>query len=440
MIKHPNKIIFKNARLLDPNTGLDVLGGLITKNKIIKDLGKNLFKDNTPDDALIIDCNKNILCPGFIDINANIGEPGNEYKENINTASKAALSAGITSIVCMPNTNPVIDQIPIIQYIEKRARETNGVKIYPAASITKNLEGEKLTEMGLLMEAGAILFSESNKAIKNTKIMKQALNYAKNFDATLMISPQDYDLSLNGVMNGGALASKLGLPGIPKEAEIIQIERDIRLLESTKGKLHFLNVTTNEAIIAIEEAKNKGLNLTCSTAPHYFTLDENAVDEWKTFAKVFPPLRNEEDKKSINKALLENKIDIISSHHSPQDQDSKRLPFEQAEFGTIGFETLLPVSLELYFNGKMKLINLIDKLTNQPARLLNLNSGKLKINSPADLTIIDINKSYKINLENINSKSKNSLFDDYDVKGKVLSTIVDGRILYTEPSFKYASK
>jgi dihydroorotase len=433
-----NKIVFKNARIIDPYSGFDSFGGLITENKVIKDFGKNLFKNNTPDDALVIDCQKHILCPGFIDLNANIGEPGEEYKENINTASDAALSSGITSIVCMPNTNPVIDQIPIIQYIEKRARETNGVKIYPSASITKNLEGEKLTEMGLLLEAGAILFSEANKAINNATVMKQALTYAKNFDATIMISPQDPDLSINGVMNGGSLASKLGLPGIPKVAEIIQIERDIRLLESTGGKLHFLNVTTNEAIIAIENAKRKQLNLSCSTAPHYFTLNETAVDEWKTFAKVFPPLRNENDREAIYNALVKNKIDIISSHHSPQDQDSKRLPFEQAEYGIIGFETLLPISLDLHFNGKMELINLIDKLTYQPAKLLNLDSGKLKVNSPADLTLIDINTPYKLRLEDINSKSKNSLFDEYDVKGKILCTIVDGRMVYSEPNFKFS--
>jgi len=265
--------------------------------------------------------------------------------------------------------------------------------------------------------------------------MKQALTYAKNFNATIMISPQDPDLSKNGVMNGGALANKLGLPGIPKVAEIIQIERDIRLLESTGSKLHFFNITTNEAIIAIENAKKKGLNLTCSTAPHYFTLDETAVDEWRTFAKVFPPLRNKKDKKAIYDALIEDKIDIISSHHSPQDQDSKRLPFEQAEFGIIGFETLLPISLDLHINGKMKIIKLIDKLTNQPAKLLNLNTGKIAINSPADLTLIDIKTSNVLNLENMNSKSNNSLFDEYEAKGKILCTIVDGRIVYTDQKF-----
>ena len=291
-----NNIAFTNARLIDPHSGLDELGDLITEGKKIKAIGKNLFPDGTPENILKIDCKGNVLCPGFIDINTHLREPGEEHKENINTASASALAGGITSLVCMPDTQPVIDQIPIIEFIKKRARETNGVKIFPAASITKNIEGKQLTEMGLLMEAGAILFTDADKTIKSTKVMKQALTYAKNFDLLIMVSPQDYDLSLNGVMNGGALASKLGLPGISKVAEIIQVERDLRLLENTGGRLHFSNITTHESILAIEKAKNSGFNVTCSTAPHYFTLNERAVDEWKTFAKVFPPLREENDR------------------------------------------------------------------------------------------------------------------------------------------------
>ena len=431
-----NNIAFTNARLIDPHSGLDELGDLITEGKQIKAIGKNLFPDGTPENILKIDCKGNVLCPGFIDINTHLREPGEEHKENINTASESALAGGITSLVCMPDTQPVIDQIPIIEFIKKRARETNGVKIFPAASITKNIEGKQLTEMGLLMEAGAILFTDANKTIKNTKVMKQALTYAKNFNLLIMVSPQDYNLSLNGVMNGGALASKLGLPGISKIAEIIQVERDLRLLENSGGRLHFSNITTHESILAIEKAKNSGLKVTCSTAPHYFTLNERAVDEWKTFAKVSPPLREENDREAIYNALLENQIDIISSHHSPQDQDSKRLPFEQAEFGISGMETLLPISLDLHFNGKMKLIDLIDKLTNQPAELLNINAGKLKINSPADLTVIDINNSNIINLEDMKSKSKNSLFDQYNYKGKILYTVVDGRIVFESSKLK----
>tara|TARA_B100000686_G_scaffold348500_1_gene439697 strand:+ start:8689 stop:10008 length:1320 start_codon:yes stop_codon:yes gene_type:complete len=431
-----NKIALINARLIDPESGLDTNGEILIKNKIIKDIGKNLFNNSISQDYKIIDCKKNILCPGLIDICTHLREPGEEYKENIESASKAALSGGISSIICMPDTNPTIDQISVIEFIARRARETNGVKIFPAASITKGLNGEQLTEMGLLKEAGAILFSEGNQALSNTKIMKQALEYAKNFDALIMQHPQDYYLASNGVMNSGQLASKLGLPGIPKVAEIIQIERDLRLVESIGGKIHFNNVTTQESIEAIIKAKKNGLNVTCSTSPHYFTLNEDAVDEWKTFAKVTPPLRLENDRKYIYNSIIKNNIDIITSHHSPQDQDSKRVPFEQAEFGIIGLETLLPLSLRLHFEGKMKIIDIINKLSYQPAKLLNLTSGRLKKNAPADICIFDPNYSYKINIDKMKSRSKNSLFDNYNVKGKILATIIDGRIMYKSSKFK----
>jgi len=440
MIKQQhNKIAFINARIIDPDSGLDCLGELLVQNKLIKDVGRNLFNGSTPTDHLIVDCKKNILCPGLIDMCSHLREPGEEYKENIESASKAALAGGITGMICMPDTNPIIDQISVIEFIARRARETNGVKIYPSASVTKGLEGINLTEIGLLQEAGAILFTEGNKALSNTKIMKQALEYAKTFGALIMQHAQDKDLSANGVMNSGALASKLGLPGISKIAEIIQVEKDLRLIENTGGKIHFINITTKEAIVAISKAKNKGLNVSCSTSPHYFTSNEDSVDEWKTFAKVTPPLRNEEDRKYVFKALINNDIDLITSHHSPQDQDSKRVPFEQAEFGIIGLETLLPLSMQLHFKGKMQIIDIIDKLSNKPAKLLDLKSGKLKKHSPADILIFDPNYSYKLNIDKMKSKSKNSLYDNYNVTGKVLATIVDGKLMYKSSKFKIKS-
>ena len=431
-----NKLAFVNARLLDPKSGMDTIGKILIENKIIKSIITNKTNKSIPKGYKIIDCKRYVLCPGLIDICAHLREPGEEYKENIESASNSALAGGITSIVCMPDTNPIIDQISVIEFIARRARETNGVKIYPAASITKGLKGEQLTEMGLLQEAGAILFTEGNKAISNTKIMQQALDYANNFNALIIQHPQDIHLAKNGVMNSGPLASKLGLPGISKIAEIIQIEKDIRLLENTGGKLHFLNITTKESVEVINKARNNGLNISCSTSPHYFTLNENAVDEWKTFAKVTPPLRSENDRKFLFNAITKNKINLITSHHSPQDQDNKRVPFEQAEFGIIGLESLLPLCLKLHFDGKMKLIDVIDKVTYQPAKLLNLKSGSLKQDYPADICIFDPNHKYKLNIDRMKSKSKNSLFEDYEVRGKVIATVVDGRIVYKSSEIK----
>jgi len=437
--KEHNKIAFINARIVDPDSGLDGLGELIVHNKLIKDVGRNLLNGSIPEDHLIINCKNNILCPGLIDMCSHLREPGEEYKENIESASKAALSGGITSMICMPDTNPIIDQISVIEFIARRARETNGVKIFPSASVTKGLQGKELTEIGLLQEAGAILFTEGDQALSNTKIMKQALEYAKTFDALIVQHPQDKDLSANGAMNSGALASKLGLPGISKVAEIIQVEKDLRLIENTGGKIHFINITTKEAILAINKAKKNGLNVSCSTSPHYFNSTEDSVDEWKTFAKVTPPLRKEEDRKYIFDALINRNIDLITSHHSPQDQDSKRIPFEQAEFGIIGLETLLPLSMELHFKGKMQIIDIIDKLSNKPAKLLNLKSGMLKKNYPADILIFDPNYSYKLNIDKIKSKSKNTLYENYNMRGKVLATIVDGRLMYKSSKFKIKS-
>ena len=431
-----NKLAFVNARLIDPGNKIDTIGIVLIENKIIKKVITNEGNNLNLNDYQIIDCKKYVLCPGLIDICAHLREPGEEYKENIESASNAALAGGITSIICMPDTNPVIDQISVIEFIARRARETNGVKIYPAASITKGLNGDKLTEMGLLKEAGAILFTEGNNAISNTKIMQQALNYAKNFDALIVQHPQDSFLAKNGVMNSGLLASKLGLPGISKVAEIIQIEKDLRLLENTGGRLHFINITTKESVDIINIAQKNGLNVTCSTSPHYFSLNENAVDEWKTFAKVTPPLRSEEDRKYIFDSIINNKINLLTSHHSPQDQDNKRVPFEQAEFGIIGLETFLPLCLKLHFEGKMKLIDVIDKITYQPSKILNLKSGILKKDSPADICIFDLNHKYKLDIDNMKSKSKNSLFEDYEVKGKVMATIIDGRIAYKSPKMK----
>ena len=428
--KSSNKLAFINAHLIDPHSKIDGIGGLIIVGKKIVEVKKGTSSISIPDDATIIDCEKNILAPGIIDLRARLGEPGNEHKETIATASKAALSGGITSLVSMPDSDPIVDQISVIEFITRRARETGGVKIFPAASITKNIEGKKLTEMGLLSEAGAILFTEGNRSLSNAKLMQQALTYANNFNILLMQHPEEYYLSEGGVMNSSSLATRLGLPGIPKISEILQIERDIRIVENTGGQIHFSNITTKESINIIIAAKKRGLNITCSTSPQYFLLNEEAISQWRTFAKMSPPLRSENDRKAIFKAIINGHIDAIISDHTPHDQDSKRLPFEQASPGIVGLETLLQLSFRLVDLGEMKLLDLFEKLSYFPSKLLNLNLGCLAKNVAADLIVFDPNYEDTINPKNFYSKSRNSTFENEKVRGKVLATLVDGRILF----------
>ena len=433
-MKNFNKhiISYINARILDPSQGYDGLGGVITSGKTILDAKPNLFKNNSaPEDSEIIDCKGAVIAPGIIDMRAHLREPGEEYKETLSSASKAAAAGGITSIVCMPNTQPVIDQISIVEFIARRARETSAVKIFPCAAISMGLEGKKLTEIGMLMEAGVVAFSDAHKSLSNSLLMSRALKYSNAHGALIIQHPEDEALSSGGVMNSGPLATRLGLPGIPREAEIIQIQRDIKLLEMSGGKLHFSHVSTSDSVEAIALAQKKGLEVSCSTAPHYFTLNENEIGEWRTFAKVSPPLRSEKDRIAITKGIKDGVISCIASDHAPHDSDSKRLPFEQASPGIIGLESLLPLSLKLCNSeSKMKLSQLIACLTINPAKLLNLTGGTLSKNAPADLIIFDPDAPVNISAENMLSKSKNAPYDNFPAFGKVHRTVVDGRTIY----------
>lgn len=425
-------VSYVNARLLDPSQGFDALGGVLTSGKIIIEAKPNLFNNEPiPEESEIIDCKGAVIAPGLVDMRAHLREPGEEYKETLSSASNAAAAGGITSIVCMPNTKPVIDQISVVEFIARRARETSAVKIFPCASISMGIEGKKLTEMGMLKEAGVIAFSDAHKPLSNSLLMSRALKYSNTHGTLIIQHPEDKELALGGVMNNGPLATRLGLPGIPREAEIIQVQRDIKLLEMSGGKLHFSHVSTSDSIEAIALAQNKGLEVSCSTAPHYFTLNENEIGEWRTFAKVSPPLRSENDRLAIVKGIEDGVISCIASDHAPHDSDSKRLPFEQASPGIIGLESLLPLSLKLCNeNNKISLSELIASLTINPSKLLHLPSGTLSKNAPADLVIFDPDIPVTLSAENMLSKSKNAPYDNFPAFGKVLRTVIDGRTIY----------
>jgi dihydroorotase len=333
----------------------------------------------------------------------------------------------------MPNTNPVIDEVALVEYMARHAREASPVRVLPMAAITKELAGERLTEMGLLAEAGAVAFGDGDRAVTDAQVMRRGLSYATTFDLLICQYPEEPALAREGVMNEGEVATRLGLAGIPKAAEIIMLERDLRLVELTGGRYHAAAVSTAESIEVVRRAKAQDLRITAQALPHSFALNETAVGQYRTFAKTDPPLRAEADRRAVVEGLADGTIDVIASGHAPQDVESKRLPFEQAASGIVGLETLLPLSLELYHNGHLLLIDVIAKLTLAPARLLGLAGGRLKPKAPADLLIFDLDRPWQIDEEAFHSKSKNSPFGGRPVQGATWRSVVAGRTVYRAP-------
>jgi len=425
-----DRVAYVNARLLDPASGLDAPGALLTEGREIADLGPALFADGVPDGIAVVDCEGHCLAPGLVDMRAHLREPGAEHKETLATAGRAAAAGGVTSIVCMPNTDPVIDQIALIEFIARRARETSVVKIYPAAAITRGLGGEELTEMAMLLEAGAVAFTDADRAVADSRVMLRALSYARAFDALIMQHPEDAMLTRGGDMNDGELATRLGLTGIPNAAEPIIIERDLRLLAMTGGRYHVAHLSTADAVAVVRGAKDRGLNVTCAVAPHHFALNDTAADDYRTFAKVSPPLRAEDDRRAMVDGLANGTIDVICSDHAPHDQDSKRLPFAQAANGIVGLETMLPLALEMVHNGDVALLDLLRAMTVTPADLIGLPAGRLAAGAPADLVLFDLDRPWRIDVDALRSKSKNSPFDGRPVQGRVLRTVVRGNTVF----------
>ncbi len=429
------RIAYLNARLLDPATGLDVTGALLVEDGRIADFGAHLFRTGAPSVNEVVDCKGKCLAPGLIDVRVQLREPGEEHKETIASASQAASHGGVTTMVQLPNTSPVIDDVSVLEFIARRSRELKQTKVYCYGALTKGLEGKEISEIGLLTEAGAVAFTDGERMLGDAKVLRRAMSYARAFDALLVQHPEDASLAKGGVMNSGELASKLGLAGIPAVAEVIAIERDLRLLAGTGGRYHFAHVTTADGLEAIRRAKQTGLDVTCDTAPHYFALNELAIGDYRSFAKVSPPLRSEEDRQAVVAALADGTIDIVASDHAPHDQDSKRLPFDDAAFGVVGLETLLPLVLSLYHNEHLSLNDALALVTVRPAERFRLPGGRLRRGAPADLVLFDLDKAWRIEEDLLHSKSKNSAFGGRPVQGKVLRTVVDGRPLYAAAGY-----
>jgi len=419
-----------NARLLDPATRRDERGGVLVQDGLILDVGAQVGRQGLPEDVERVDAGGHCLAPGLIDMRVQLREPGEEHKETIATASAAAAAGGVTSMVCLPNTDPVIDDVAGVEFIARRARETRLSKIYCYGAVTRNLTGKDLVEIGLLSESGALAFTDGIVAVRDARVMSRALSYARCFGALIIQHPEEPSLADGGAMNAGELATRLGLAGIPRQAEVMMIERDLHLVEMTGGRYHVAHLSTAPAVEAIRKAKQRGLAVTCDTAPPYFALNENEVGDYRTFAKLSPPLRGEDDRRAIVAAIADGTIDCIASDHAPHDQDSKRVPFAQAAAGVIGLETLLPVSLEPYHRGDVALLDLLARMTIAPASLLKLPQGRLAKGAPADLVLFELERAYRIDVSKVRSKSKNSPFDERPVQGRVLRTIVDGRTVF----------
>jgi len=425
------RILIKNGHIIDPLNNMDERLDIYIENGNIAEIDKNL--DYTGYDIEVIDAEGKLVLPGLIDMHCHLREPGYEYKEDIESGSRSAAVGGFTSIACMPNTNPVIDNQAVVEYIISKAKSTGIVNVYPIGAITKGLKGEELAEIGELKFAGVVAISDDGKPVMNPDLMKRALQYAGMFDTPVISHCEDLHLVDEGVMNEGYMSTYLGLKGITRAAEEVMVARDVILSEVTGTPVHIAHVSTAGSVDIIRNAKRKGVKVTCETCPHYFTLTDKAVDGYNTAAKMNPPLRTDKDVEAIKEGLKDGTIDVIATDHAPHHIDEKNIEFNLAANGIVGFETALPLGITyLVEPGILTMNELVQKMCVNPARILGLNKGTLGIGKPADIIIIDKDEEYIVDISKFQSKSKNSPYDGYKLKGTVHYTIVGGRIVVSQ--------
>jgi len=415
------RIAYVNARLLDPASGLDGPGALLTEGAAVADLGPRLFADGVPDGVREVDCAGHCLAPGLVDMRVHLPRLDENFSDG-----RAAAAGGVTTMVCLPNMSPVIDTAATVEFVRRRAGRVGAINLLPYGALTKGLAGERLAELGLLAEAGAVAFTDGIRALADAAMMRRALAYASRFDRLVVQHPEEPRLAADGAMNEGELATRLGLVGIPAAAEVILLERDLRLVALTGARYHAAHLSTAAAVDAMRRAKAQGLPVSCDTAPPYFTLNENEVGEYRTFAKLSPPLRGETDRAAIVDGLADGTIDAIASDHTPRHPDSKRLPFAQAASGIVGLETLLPLALGLHHKDRLSLLDLVATLTSRPADLLGLAAGRLAPGAPADLVLFDPGAAWVVDTDAFHSRAKNAPYDGLPVQGRVLRTVVAG--------------
>ncbi|WP_408904504.1 dihydroorotase [Nguyenibacter sp. L1] len=421
--------IFENVRLIDPARGLDRPGRLLVRGGVIA--GTDLpAAEGAPEGARVIDGGGAILCPGLVDMRVAIGEPGFEYRETVLSAARAAAAGGITTMAVLPNSQPATDDPALVRHLRARGEETGMVSILPYGALTRQCEGAEMAEIGLLHEAGAIAFTDGPRALADTRMMRLALTYARGFDALVVQHPEEPALARGGCATDGELATRLGLPGIPAAAEAIMIARDLRLAELTRGRLHFCHVSTAEGLELVRAAKARGLRVTCDTAPPYFDLNETAIGDFRTYAKLSPPLRGEADRQAVCAALADGTIDAIASDHAPCDADDKRQPFAVASPGGTGLATLLAVTLAQVHGGALPMIEALGLLTHRPAGLLRSRAGTLSDGAAADLCLFDPERAWRVEADRMPGKAQNTPFDGRALEGRVLGTWKAGKPVF----------
>jgi len=412
-------LLITDVRLLDPATGLDAPGDLLVRDGVILDHGASLGR---PDGAAVVQGGGACLAPGLVDLRAALGEPGAEHRETIASAAQAAAAGGITTLCALPDTDPPLDDPALIQFVIRRGEATGCITILPYAAATAGCAGKEMSEFGLLREAGAVAFTDGARAIANARTMRLALSYARAFGVFVVQHPEEPSLAAGGAATEGERATRMGLPGIPRAAEAMMVARDIALARITRGHIHFAHVSTEAALDLIRAAKAEGLAVTCDTAPPYFDLNETAIGEYRTYAKLSPPLRDEADRLAVIAALKDGTVDAVASDHQPRDADDKRLPFAQAEAGGAGLATLLGVTLARVHGGDLTLLAALDLLTAKPARLLGIEAGTLRKGAPADLVLFHPERSWRVEAGKLPGKAQNTPFDGRALEGKVLGT------------------
>jgi len=430
MLTERRPLLLANARIIDPSRDFDGPGDVLIADGLIRDLKRGIGAAGVPEGTDVINCAGKIVAPGLIDMRAFVGEPGASHRETFASASQTAAAGGITTIICQPDTSPVIDNSATVDFVLRRARDTAIVNIHPMAALTKGLAGEEMTEIGLLKAAGAVAFTDGARSVTNAQVMRRALTYARDFDALIVHHTEDPDLVGEGVMNEGEFAARLGLMGIPDAAEAVMLERDMRLVALTGGRYHAASLSSIASLEVLKRARDAGLAVSASVSINHVTLNENDIGPYRTFLKLSPPLRGETDRRALVEALASGLIDVVMSDHNPQDVEVKRLPFAEAAFGAVGLQTMLPAALRLVHNGEMDFKTLIRAMSTRPAEILGLPGGSLRAGAPADVIVIDPDIPWILDRTELKSQCKNTPFDEARFSGRVVRTIVGGRTVY----------